>query len=736
MNVLFWMFGLAALSAVLPILFHLIQRTPQGRQAFSSLMFLRPVPPRFTKRSRINHWLLLLLRILALLLITVAFMRPFLSQSNEFWDQSIPQKRVAILLDASASMRRESLWPEALKKVEQVLEKLETGDDFAIFRFDDQFQTILGFDDTKQLQTLTEKRAAAIAALRGQSPSWGRTDLGGAIVQAIEWLEVAREYGADQAAGLQPQLQIEVISDAAASVELEPLRQMEWPETVRLQLHTMSLKNPSNASLQILLPDESQDELVLPRLRLRNYDPQDPVSVSARWVNGPATETSQAAESVDVQLAPLANQSVELSVGKFELSQRFSLTGDAHAFDNDFYIAPRDSQTVDVWIVDDAPLDDPANAMYYLRQALVDSSARKIQVTAVASGTVTKQLAESTKPLAVFVRDALDESDRESIDRYLRDGGLVQWCVTTSTALQQAAAWRSEIIPADTFKSDAESRSRDEYKLLVDLDFRHPLLRIFGQSTFNDFTTIRFWKHLPLAINLNENTSVLARFDDATPAMWVHRVDLDERNITEDDPQDNSRPTRRNRPGQLIICNFGWHPDDSQLAMSSKFVIWVNQLVDWALQAPPLSRGFTVYDSIDLNQWFPEATEVRTPKGEQILLSSGSQFSATDEPGIYSAIGAEGTWNFAVNIDRSESESRTLELSELETLGVLMGNHPTQSQQRIAAKAKIDRESEQQQKLWKWFLLAAIVVLIFETVWAARINRVAERALNAKAVGG
>ena len=51
-----------ALAVALPILFHLIRRTPEGRQEFSSLMFLAPSPPRITRRSRLNNIVLLLLR--------------------------------------------------------------------------------------------------------------------------------------------------------------------------------------------------------------------------------------------------------------------------------------------------------------------------------------------------------------------------------------------------------------------------------------------------------------------------------------------------------------------------------------------------------------------------------------------------------------------------------------------------------------------------------------------------
>jgi hypothetical protein len=52
--------GLLAVS--LPLVLHLVRRAPRGRFTFSSLMFLSPSPPRLTRRSRLDHLLLLLLR--------------------------------------------------------------------------------------------------------------------------------------------------------------------------------------------------------------------------------------------------------------------------------------------------------------------------------------------------------------------------------------------------------------------------------------------------------------------------------------------------------------------------------------------------------------------------------------------------------------------------------------------------------------------------------------------------
>ena len=52
------LFALGIGAVTLPILLHLIRRTPRGRHEFSSLMFLSPSPPRLTRRSRLDNLLL------------------------------------------------------------------------------------------------------------------------------------------------------------------------------------------------------------------------------------------------------------------------------------------------------------------------------------------------------------------------------------------------------------------------------------------------------------------------------------------------------------------------------------------------------------------------------------------------------------------------------------------------------------------------------------------------------
>ena len=145
MSVLAWLFGLGALTVAFPIVFHLIRKTPKGRQPFSSLMFLDPSPPRLTRRSTLDQWLLLLLRATALIMLSLAFMRPFWRNQSLAPLLGAPGRRIAVVLDNSASMRRGDLWSQAQAEVDKVLDDLEATDEIALFTFGNQLDRQLDF---------------------------------------------------------------------------------------------------------------------------------------------------------------------------------------------------------------------------------------------------------------------------------------------------------------------------------------------------------------------------------------------------------------------------------------------------------------------------------------------------------------------------------------------------------------------------------------------------------------
>ena len=170
--------GLAALS--LPLILHLVRRTPRGRQDFSSLMFLAPSPPAAHAPQPARPDPAAAPALAALALLAFAFARPFLARGGDAGRSAdLPRRRVAILVDTSASMRRGDLWQQAMRQVEKELDELAPHDEVALFTFGERLQTVVDFDSDGRAAPAQPGRhrppaAADSCARPGARPTWAR----------------------------------------------------------------------------------------------------------------------------------------------------------------------------------------------------------------------------------------------------------------------------------------------------------------------------------------------------------------------------------------------------------------------------------------------------------------------------------------------------------------------------------------------------------------------------------
>ncbi|MCH8922532.1 MAG: hypothetical protein IIA67_05220 [Planctomycetes bacterium] len=95
-------------------------------------------------------------------------------------------------------------------------------------------------------------------------------------------------------------------------------------------------------------------------------------------------------------------------------------------------------------------------------------------------------------------------------------------------------------------------------------------------------------------------------------------------------------------------------------------------------------------------------------------------FDGTDQPGIYRLRAGGGEHLFAVNVAASESDTAVMDLERLEQLGVTLGREQSRSEEFDRLRQLRDRELEEDQKLWKWLIVAALCVLGLETFLAGR----------------
>jgi hypothetical protein len=171
----------------------------------------------------------------------------------------------------------------------------------------------------------------------------------------------------------------------------------------------------------------------------------------------------------------------------------------------------------------------------------------------------------------------------------------------------------------------------------------------------------------------------------------------------------------------------GWNPDDSQLALSSKFVPLVGGILDRACGSAEQFASVTVDQPVPLAR--TAAAVVHKPDGQDRKLpADAATFQETDQPGIYRASFATDEARFAVNLAASESNTAPLEMEQLEQLGVRLSASLTRAQRLDQIRQQRDTELERSQKLWRWIIVGTLAVLVLETWWAGRAARQIVRA--------
>ena len=711
MSVLFWLFGLGGLAVAFPFLFHLIRRTPKGQTQFSSLMFLKPTPPTLTRRSRLENLLLLLLRMAVLALVALAFMRPFLRGTDSLSMDQVSSRRIAVLLDTSASMQRGDLWKQASSEVEKILAELEADDEISLLAFDDRVRSIVPFDAaTGDVQSLESQRSYAVERVRESlaemQPGWSRSDLGRALVQVADQLAIWRDSRRTENKIANSKLQMIVVSDLQKGSKTDALQTYQWPADVFVEFRQLTEPAATNATVQVLTSVEDAEQTSGRRIRVRNFENSTNEQFFVNWIDKNRRESDQ---PIPFYVPPGTSRVLEMEDLASLDGIEFCLSGDTDAFDNSYFVVPPQKQTLKLAYLGSEDENDPEQMLFYLTRGLAGSATRAIEVQQLAESDPLQREAQSasTPTTMAAVTSPLNENRAKEVDDFLAAGGLVLMVLKDRETAESLKRWTKATMIEP---SDSQSNDRQQYAMLAEIDFTHPLFALFDSPRFNDFTKIRFWDHRRVELDSvdasdseTDSLRVIARFDDDAPAVW--QVD-------------------RKAGGRVFVFASGWHPEDSQLALSTKFVPILNGILDIAVDQPEFKKSYLVNETIEFVA--ASSAEQRTmikPDGSSVPVEADqTNFSDTELPGIYQLKSPDEDVTFAVNVDRAESETVAIPLEQLEMFDINVGRQKTASSELEMLRQTRDKELEDSQKLWKWLISAVLILLIVETWVAAKTS--------------
>jgi len=692
MNFLTPLFLLGALAVAGPILYHLVRRATRERVRFSSLLFLEPSPPRVSHRHRVEHWLLLLLRCFALLVLALGFARPFLPESPAADPSATPPRRVVVLLDRSASMRREGLWEDARARVRTLLERAAPSDQVALVVFDRSVETLLDFRAWNQAAP-GERRALAEGRLAALQPGWAGTQLGRALAFAADLL-------AEDEPGRAPgPRQIVLVSDLQEGSRLESLQAFDWPRGVELLLEAVAVRTTTNAGLQLLsdATEGARTPVAKVRVRVANAAGSREERFALTWrrpgltlgADGPAV-----GEAIEAYVPPGQTRTFALARPAGATGdERLVLSGDEDAFDNTLHwIAPGQERPLVLWVGAEPP-EDPAQPLFFLRRAFAETPRVAVRVEARPPAVL---LAASDLAAARLTFVSALSGNEEALRAALADGGTVVVLLRGAGAGEGEALGRLAGTPAVPLR---ESRA-DRPALWAEVDFGHPLLAPFTDARFSDFSRIRVWRHRELDPASLPGARVLVRLDSGHPLL----VEV---------------PRGR---GRLLLWTSGWHPADSQLALSSKFVPLLWSLLEASGGTGGFNPQYAVGDPVPLPA-AQAAGPVRGPGGENLPLTPGQPFTGGSAPGVYTVGTGATALRLAVNVDPAESRTAPLGADELERLGVPVSRASLTPAAPVTPATLLGAEAEGRQKLWRWLVAAALFVLLAETLLAGRAIR-------------
>ncbi len=691
-----------------PFVLHMLHRTPAVQMPFSVVRFLTPTLPKTTKRSRIEHWPLMLLRMLAIVFIALAFARPFQRMAIDKAATTGSADRIAILVDGSASMRRDGLREAVAAEIKKVTDSLDSDDTLSVAVFSESMRKLITADEWKT--TEPGNRAALIdRAIEGYEPDWLSTRTANALLETAD--EVSRETTKSDSVD---ERRVVLITDFQQGSSLDELRSGKWPESVKLDLHIVKPERPGNAGLSLI--EDSRSGRI--RVRVTN--------------SGDAAMTKYALRTFDVKGAYVGEPlSAEVGGGQrrtFSMPDAVEgqpqimgveLLGDPNPFDNTVDLPINERGVINVAHAGSTDTNNADTMRYFLQRALDGNETDPIDVADLL-GSDGVAVPPAADVHLVFITETIPANLATAIEEVLKRDGDV---VVALKSLEMADSVKP-LLPPDLTVSNAEVK---DYAMLGQIDFSTPLFATFADARFSDFSSIRIKQYRDLKFDEQNSNAVhvLARFDSGKPAVLEYQ-----------------HPSG----GRVFVLATGWHPDDSQWALSTRFPPMIQRFVQ---MANPRRRGHQLLEvgaRINPEELTGNETWTLTrPDGNLFVAEPVTNVSPPpviegtpeptivvktvilDEPGRWtlSSENAEGPQavSFLVTVAASESRTEPLPAGQLQALGmspdIAILRDSTQPESNPSLAAQLDAtELESRQKFWRWLLLGGLVCLALEGIYS------------------
>jgi hypothetical protein len=498
MNFVNPLFLTGALVAAVPILLHLIRREHAHKIEFPTLMFLRRITKRTIRYQKLRHLLLLLLRILALLLIVFAFMRPYRTIVPAKVHRGKTTSAHIIVLDNSMSMSYQDRWSRARKAAAEIVKKAAPGDLFAV----------LVFSDSTEVRTpLTTSSAEASSQIEKS------VELSDQVTRYAQALKIAERLALDSGAAKRI---IHLISDFQKNgwaAEEQEFRLSAGIDLQSIDVGSNDFSNLAIRDVRVIETEQSAAGGFSIKASVMNFGSKDrqlvPVKllVDGRVIGEKKISVAKtSSEGIEYQVPGLLSgqHSVMLEMDDPDLTR-----------DNRFCMTIEARGKTPVLVVDNPDRRARRTPSFFLTKALnVDLlSPYKLSVLSPQNLAISGSLIIwNDAPGGMAIQKKLQDFVKAGGGLAIVLGGSIQ-----PPDFNRSFAW----LPVQMANSPVESRTRnrpaENYVMMTDVRIDHPIFQPFGKPHSGTFSSGRFFSHALLSVGAG--AEVPARFDNGDPAL-------------------------------------------------------------------------------------------------------------------------------------------------------------------------------------------------------------------------
>jgi hypothetical protein len=665
------LFLLGAIAAAVPLLVHLVRRTRATRVPFASLMFLRRIEQKTIRKRHIRNILLLLMRCAALLLLALAFARPYFTQQNSL-AAGEQQASSVILIDSSFSMRYPGVFDRAKDAAREAIANTNAQERIAVISFGQSYEILMPLKASRAEATaIVDQMQAGLTAtdyLQAIQAADAMLKEAGGSVRRVYLISDFHSAGWNRTAApvkLSPGVEL-ITRDISASernniavsqVRAESLvYALKYPGKITTTLNNFSADSGSETTVDFKLND-----LVVER-RAVDIDPADSASIDFSGFNvteGPNRATIE-------------------------------ITGDNFPVDNKYFFTINRRNQTRALAIETASRG--RSETFFVSHALNAGESGQYALAVKSSGSANPAEIDTYERIILNDPDRISDALADSIRSYVeRGGGLI---LVAGRHIDHADVNKlfGSILPAELGEA-VQTRS---FAMLSQIKTDHPIFNVFAQGGRLASTRVYgFRRAVP-----KDGAQTIAALDDGSPVIIEGTAGR----------------------GKVLLITTTFDTAWNDLPITPMFLPLVRQMLEYMggrANAPVYTVGQALIIPPDRDGSLPAIDSPAGGRLETRASSTGEVAIQANEIGFYRLRYRDRDEYVAVNVDAKESDLTKLDIDEFRANILPEGSEQSSSP---FTPGLTPEEIEGRQRLWLPLLIAALALFIGEALIARRIR--------------